>query len=186
MKVYFNQGRYGVEIIIEYFFRDRTVSWGRIVNGINKNVTETSEEIPVENVENRGTGKPVAKAKPRPKPTLTLTRKLVDVDPGKFSQGCFEVSKFMIRLVRLDDTVRREDDGAVRFDDLAGKFKAKFDGTSQWPIEALITFLATGGGPKKRFQCCLNTNSSKHFRAIQGHSGGTLVDHTLQDNVVAR
>ena len=47
--------------------------------------------------------------------------------------------------------------------------------------------MAEGGGPKKRFQYCLNPNSSKHFlcfRAIQGHSGGTLVDPTLQDNVL--
>ena len=47
--------------------------------------------------------------------------------------------------------------------------------------------LAKGGGPKKRFQYCLNPNSSKHFlyfRAIQGHSGGTLVDTALQDNVL--
>ena len=114
------------------------------MNGINKNVTATSEENPVASVENKGTGKPVAKAKPRPKPTLTLSpvplpyreRKWRDVGPGKFSQGCFEVSKFMIRLLRHDDTVHREDDGAVRFDDLAEKFKAKFDGPSQWPIEA--------------------------------------------------
>ena len=44
-----------------------------------------------------------------------------------------------------------------------------------------------GGGPKKRFQYCLNPNSSKHFlcfRAIQGHSGGNLVDPALQDNVL--
>ena len=44
-----------------------------------------------------------------------------------------------------------------------------------------------GGGPKKRFQFCLNPHSSKHFlyfRAIQGHSGGTLVGPTLQDNVL--
>ena len=54
-------------------FRDKTVSWVRIVNGINKYVTETSEEIPIASVENRGTGKPVARAKPRPKPTLTLS-----------------------------------------------------------------------------------------------------------------
>ena len=53
-------------------------------------------------------------------------RKWIDVDPGKFSQGCFEVSKFMIRLLRHDEAVPREDDGAVRFDDLAEKFKAKF------------------------------------------------------------
>ena len=64
---------HGVEIMIESLFRDRTVSWVRIVNGINKYVTETSQEIPVASVENRGTGKPVAKARPRPKPTLTLT-----------------------------------------------------------------------------------------------------------------
>ena len=97
------------------------------MNGINKNVTETSEEIPVASVENRGFGKPVAKAKPQPKPTLTLSlvsipyreRKWIDVDSRKFSQSCFEVSKFMIRLLRHDDTVHREDDGAVRFDDLA-------------------------------------------------------------------
>ena len=108
VEVCYHQGRYGVEIMIESFFRDRTVSWVRIVNGISKYVTETSEEVPVTSVENRGTGKPVAKAKPRPKATLTLSpvyipyreRKWIDVEPGKFSQGCFEVSKFMIRWLR--------------------------------------------------------------------------------------
>ena len=141
------------------------------------------------NVENGGTGKPVAKAKPRPKPTLTFyrERKWIDVDPGKYSRGCFGVSKIMIRLLRHDDTVHREDDGASRFDDLEEKFKAKFDGTSQWRVDAWITFLAKGKGPKKRLHYCLNPNSSNHFlyfRAIQGHSGGNLVDPTLQDNVL--
>ena len=183
VKVCYHQGSYGVEIMIESLFRDRTVSCVRIVNGINKYVTETSEEILVARVENRGTGKHVAKAELRPKPTLTFTpvsipyreQKRKDVDPGKNSQGCFEVSKFMIRLLRHDDTAHRKDDGAVRFDDLAEKCKAKFDGTSQWPMEAWITLFAQGGGPNKRFQYCLNPNSSKHFlyfRVIQGHSGG--------------
>ena len=130
-----HQGRYGVEIMIESLLRDRTVSWVRIVNGINKYVTEMSEEIPVVSVENGCTGKLAVKVKPRPKPTSTLTpvsvpyreRKWTDIDPGKFSQGCFEVSKLMIRLSRHDGTVRREDDGVVRFDDLAEKFTAKFD-----------------------------------------------------------
>ena len=139
VKVCCHQGRCGVEITIEGLFQDREVSWVRIVNGINKYVTETSEEIPVASVENRGTGKPVAKAKPRPKPTLTLTpvsilcheRKWIDVDPGKFYQGCFEVSKFMIRLLRRDETVHREDAGAVLFGNLAERFQATFDGTSQ-------------------------------------------------------
>ena len=61
----------------------------------------------------------------------------------------------MIRLLRHDDSVHREDDGAVRFDDQAELFKSSFAGTSQWPIEARITFMAKGGGPNKRFQYCL-------------------------------
>ena len=136
VKVYFHEGRYCVDIMIESLFRDRTVSWVRIVNGINSYVTETSEEILVESIELVRTGKLVAKAKTRPKLTLTLSRvsilfrqrKLIDINPGTYSQGCFEVSNFMIRLLRHDDTVHREYDGAVRFDDLAEKFKAKFDG----------------------------------------------------------
>ena len=61
VKVCYHQGRHGVEVMIESLFRDRTVPWVRIVNAINKNVTETSEEIPFASVENRGTGKLVAK-----------------------------------------------------------------------------------------------------------------------------
>ena len=97
------------------------------------------------------------------------------------------MSKFMIRLLRHDETMPREDYGAVRFHDLNKKFKVKFVGTSEWTVDAWTTFLAKGGGPKKRFQYCLNPNSSKHFlyfRAIQGHSGGNLVDPTLQQNVL--
>ena len=73
VKVCHHQGRYGVEIMIESLFRDRTLFGVRIVNGINRHVTETSEEIPDPSVEKRGTGKPAEKAKPRPTPTLTLS-----------------------------------------------------------------------------------------------------------------
>ena len=127
VKVFYNQGSYGVEIMIESLFRDRTCSWVRIVIGINKYVTDTSEEIPAASVGERSTGQPVAKARTRPTPTLTLSpvsiprreRKWLDIEPGKFSQGCFEVSKFMITQLRNDDSVHREDDGTVRIDDLA-------------------------------------------------------------------
>ena len=70
--------------------------------------------------------KRVAKAEPRPKPTLmspvsipSRERKWTDINPGTYSQGCFELSNFMIRLLGHDESVPREDDGAVRFDDLA-------------------------------------------------------------------
>ena len=63
VKLYPHEGRYCIDIMIESLFKDRTVSWVRIVNGINIYVTETSEEIPIENVQLFiSTGKPVAKA----------------------------------------------------------------------------------------------------------------------------
>ena len=92
VKVYFHQGRHCVDSMIESLFRDRTVSWVRVVNRINKYVTETSEEIPVESVEHVRTGKPVAKAKPRPKLAATLSpvsilireRKWIDINPATY------------------------------------------------------------------------------------------------------
>ena len=42
----------------------------------------------------------------------------------------------MSKFMRHDDTVHREDDGAVRFYDLIEKFKVKFVGTSEWTVDA--------------------------------------------------
>ena len=97
-------------------------------------------------------------------------KKWIDVNPERFRQDCFVMSKAMIRLLRHDQSVPREDDRAVRFDDIMEEFKKKFDGALQWSINDWIPILAKGGGPKKRFQYCLNPNSSRHFlyfRAIQ-------------------
>ena len=97
VKVCYHQGHYGVEIMIESLFRDRTVPWVRIVNGIKKFVTETSEEILVASVRDRRTEKLVEKARPRPTPTLTLSpvsvayreRKWIDVHPGNIYPRLF-------------------------------------------------------------------------------------------------
>ena len=77
-------------------------------------VTETSEEILVASLGERSTGQPVAKGRPRPTPTLTLSSvsipnnegKWIDIGPGIFNQGCYGVSKLMIRLLRHDESVR--------------------------------------------------------------------------------
>ena len=60
----------------------------------------------------------------------------------------------MIRLLRHDPSIPREDDVAVRFDDIMEELKEKFDGASQWSINDWVSFLAKGGGQKKRFQYC--------------------------------
>ena len=48
----------------------------------------------------------------------------------------------MIRLLRHDASILREDDGAVRFDGLIEKFKVKFVGTLQWTVDAWVNCLA--------------------------------------------
>ena len=109
-------------------FGDNTRSWVRIVNGMNKYVTEMSEETHIEYI-GESAGKPVAKARPKQTPSSMLSsttvpvpyheRKWIDVEPGRSERGCLEVSKLMIRLLRHDDTVPREDNETIKFQDLA-------------------------------------------------------------------
>ena len=57
----YHLGLCGVEIMIEIesFFDDKTCSWVRIVNGINKYVTEMSEETHVESIREKSVGETV-------------------------------------------------------------------------------------------------------------------------------
>ena len=43
-----------------------------------------------------------------------------------------------------------------------------------------------GGGTKKRFQYCIDPSGQEilYLRALQGHSGCSLIDPALQDNVL--
>ena len=119
--------------------------------------------------------KAVAKARPQQTSISTLSPVsipyLEDMEPGTLDQHCPEGSKLMIRLLRHDDSVNREEDGAVKFEDQA----------SHWSTRTWLSFLQRGGGIKR------TTHSPETFLclpAIQGHSGGTHVDLTLQDNVL--
>ena len=77
--------------MIESLFGDKTRSWVRIVNGINKYVTEMSDETHVESIGERSTGKLVAKARPRKTSNSPLSpvsipyreRKWIDVEPTR-------------------------------------------------------------------------------------------------------
>ena len=59
-----------------------------------------------------------------------------------------QLSKFMIRSLRHDKIIPREDDGSVRFDDLIEEFKVKFVGTLQWTDDAWENCLAKRGGER--------------------------------------
>ena len=183
--------------MIKSLFKDRTVSWGRIVNGINKCVTEMSEEVSTENVDLFiSTVKPVAKVKPRSKTVVNLSsdsvlineRTWIDIETQPFDR-CFEVSQFMTRTLRHEAPILEKFDEAIKFDDLIEKLKIKFAGTPQWTVSIWVNSLAKGGGKKKRFQYCLNlyaSNKILYLRAIEGHSGENYVDPLLQNNFLLR
>ena len=125
--------------MFESLSKDQTVSWVRTVNGIDKCVTETSEEIPIENVQLfMSTGRPVATAKPRLKKCCESNhqRTWIDTDTQPFSQSCFAVSKFMITLLRhgrtcLEKTMEQYDLTTL----LVKEFNVKFVGTLQWTVD---------------------------------------------------
>ena len=141
--------------------------------------------------------KPIAEARPRLKPTVTLTsvsipvleRKWIDIETRRsHDRKCKRVSKAITRLLRHHQSVLRGSDGAIHYSDIIEECRrTKFDNASQRSLEDWISTLARGRGAKKRFQYCVNPNSSNqllYLRAIQKHSGDNVVDPALQDNVL--
>ena len=179
IKVCHHEDQYTVEALVQSLFQDRTASWVRLVNGVDKYVTES---LPTKEEEDTASGIPKAKARPRQKPTVTQTlvsilvraRTWIDIETQRsHDHKCFDVSKAITRLLRHDQTVHREIDGAIHYSDIIEECrKKKFDVVSEWSLEDWISTLAGGGGAEKRFQYCVNPNSSNqflYFRAIQEH-----------------
>ena len=172
IKVCHHEDRYGIVILVESLIQ---ASWVRIVNGIAKYVTESMH---IKDEEHRASGRLVAKARPQLNPAVALDsvsihvrdRTWTDVETQRaHDHKCYQVSK--TRLLRHDQTVPREIDGTVPFDDVVQECRKKFDGASQWSLNDWISILAKGGGAKKRFQCCLNPNSSCDIYTMTRHMG---------------
>ena len=62
-----HNGGYSIEVQVQSLFQDQTVSWIRIVNGIDKFVREA---LPIQE-EEKASDKPAAKARPRLNPSAT-------------------------------------------------------------------------------------------------------------------
>ena len=181
----FQHFKYGIEIRIGSVNQDSSHSWVRISYGTVKYVVDSIQdntEIPAdpqeERVQQTSTRVVAArsKAKAKPQPTVLVgttatipihQRVWIDIEPSKPDLESYDLSKKVINLLRHNQTLQREEDGAIESDD---RWKA---------------CLAAGGGSKRRYQYCSdNSGTILYFRALQGHSGSNLIDPTLQDNVV--
>ena len=112
-------------------------------------------------------------------------RKWIDIEPGESSFSACEISKKVINLLGHNQTVQREDDGAVQFWRIKFHLRNQFPQNQYWSDDLWKVCLAAGGGSKRRYQYCSDISATiLYLRALQGHSGRNLIDPLLQDNVI--
>ena len=94
------------------------------------------------------------------------------------------MSKKLIHLLR-HGSLPRDNDGAIEFWRIKDDLQKHFLYCHHWSDDKWKKSMARRGGNKKRYQYCGDSSGViLYLRALQGHSGRSLIDPTLQDNVV--
>ena len=130
----FQHFKYGIEIRIESVNKDSSHSWIRISYGTVKyvidSIEEENSEIPADPQEEQTpqtstsvvAARSKAKAKPQPREFAETTatipihqRRWIDIEPSKQDLASYNLSKKVINLLRHNQTLQREEDGAIEF-----------------------------------------------------------------------
>ena len=196
--------KYGIEIRIESVNKDSSHSWVRIshetVKCVIDSIEEENSEIPADPQEEQTpqtstsvvAARSKAKAKPQPREFAGTTaaipihqRRWIDIEPSKQDLASYDLSKKVINLLRHNQTLQREEDGAIEFFKIKFHLRNHHSQIQNWSDDRWKACLAAGGGSKRRYQYCSDDSGTiLSLRALQGHSGSNLIDPTLQDNVV--
>ena len=198
----FQHFKYGIEVRIQSVNEDNSQSWVRISYGTiryvnnyikynTQSLADTQEEEYVPTSSEVVAARSKAKAKPQPREstgttTIPLSERVwIDIEPSKQNLESHDLSKKIINLLRHNQKLHREEDGAVQF------YKIKFHlrdyplPIQNWSDNRWLACLAAGGGPKRRYQYCSDyLGSIIYLRALQGHSGDSIIDLALQDHVL--
>ena len=95
------------------------------------------------------------------------------------------MSKKVINLLRHNQKLHREEDGAIQIFKIKFHLRDHHPQIQNWSDDRWIACLAAGGGSKRRYQYCSDyLGSIIYLRALQGHSGDNLIHLALQDNVL--
>ena len=129
----FQNYKYGIEIRIWSVGQDNSQSWVRISYGMIKYVIDSNQnntEIPEDPHEDQVpqtsikvvAARSKAKAKPHQRelvdtPTIIPMhkRRWIDIEPSEQNLASYDLSKKVISLLRHNQTVQREKDGAIEF-----------------------------------------------------------------------
>ena len=182
---------------------DNSHSWVRISYGtikyVNDSIKDDTENLADPQEEEdvpTSSGVVVARSKAKAKPqqrestgttTIPLSERVwIDFEPSKQDLESYNLSKKVINLLRHNQKLHREEDGAIQFYKIKFHLRDHHPQIQNWSDDRWIACLAAVGGPKRRYQYCSDyLGSIIYLRALQGHSGGNLIDLTLlQDNVV--
>ena len=199
----FQHFKYGIEIRIESVNRDNSHSWVRISYGTVKYVVDPIQdntEIPADPQEEQipqtstsvVAARSKAKAKPQPRVLVGTTatipihqRRWIDIEPSKQNLASYDISKKVINLLRHNQTLQREEDGAIEVYKIKFYLRHHHSQVHNWSDDRWIACLAAGGGSKRRYQyCSYHLGTILCLRALQGHCGSNLIDPTLQDTVL--
>ena len=134
-----------------------------------------------------------AKAKPQPREssgttTISFNERIwIDIVPSRQDYDSHTVSRRVINILRHNRDVNRERDGAVQFYKIKFLMRDHTLSTQNWSDNRWLACLAAGGGPKRRYQYCPDyLGSIIYLRALQGHSGDSIIDLETQDHVLIK
>ena len=97
----------------------------------------------------------------------------------------YDHSKKVINLLRHNQTLQREQDGPIEFCKIKFHLRNHHSQIQNWSDDRWKACLDAGGGSKRRYQFFSdNFGTIIYLRALQGHSGSSFIDPTLQDNVL--
>ena len=198
----FQHFKFGVEVRIQSMKEDNSHSWVRISYGTVRHVNnyikyntqslaspQEEEAVPANSEVIAARSK--AKAKPQPREfsgttTIPLGERIwIDIVPSKQDLDSHNLSKKVINLLRHNQKVHREQDGAVRFYKIKFHLRDYSPPIQNWSDNRWLACLAAGGGPKRRYQYCSDSlGSIIYLRALQGHSGDSIIDLAMQDHVL--
>ena len=193
-----------MEIRIMSISKDNSHSWvgishglkNKLVTDLNNNEQETSEmqfeDYALKSNARAFASRSKAKAKPQRRTSVSSSTKTIpvgertwtDIETQDYSPTDHSVSKKLINLLR-HGRLLREDDGAIQLWRLTDYLQNHFVHSRHWSDEKSKSILEIGGGNKNIFQYCTDSSGEiLYLRALQGHSGRNVIDHSVQDNVL--
>ena len=198
----FQHFKYGVEVRIESVNKDNSHSWVRISYGTvryvndyikhdTENFADPQEEEDVPTSSGVVAARSKAKAKPQPREstgttTIPLSERVwIDIEPSKQDLESFNLSKKVINLLRHNQKLHREEDGAIQIYKIKFHLRDHHLPKQNWSDDRWIACLSAGRGSKRRYPYCSDyLGSIIYLRALQGQSGSNFFDLTFQDNVL--